>query len=153
MDELKPKENTMKLLRYHYPRVTGSDALNRLFEPSLPSLQRFGALFGDSVGTTAGSQKAPLDLYEDDQGFYAQIEVPGLNREAIDLNLEGGALTIRSVETEAKEGEEATYVTRRVLSVPDVVDQDHITASYEDGVLTVVLPKRSLPGPSRIEVK
>ena len=143
----------MKLIRYQYPRSTGTRALNRLFEMGAPSFPRLGSFFDDALESVADLRQAPLDLYEDDQNYYARLELPGVGKDAIDLNLEEGVLSIRTIQSEATEDTEATYADRRALSVPDDVDSTKIAAGYEDGVLTVTLPKEVAPAAQRIEIK
>ena len=143
----------MKLIRYHYPRAAGTRALNRLFNLSGASFPRMSSCFDDVSESVAGPKQAPLDLYEGDQNYYAQLEFPGVGKDAIDLNLEGGVLNIRTIQSEATEDSEASYAYHRALSVPDDVDFAQIAASYEDGILTVTLPKKVAPAPQRIEVK
>lgn len=137
----------MKLIRYNYPHAR---SLNRLFDIGGPAFKRFDSLFEDSQHA---AQQAPLDLYEDDQAFYARLEVPGLAKEAIDLNLEDGVLSIRSIQREATDGSEPTYLLKRALAVPEGVESADVSAGYEDGILTVTLPKEAAPQAHRIQVK
>jgi len=143
----------MKLIRYHHPRTVDTRALNRLFNLSGSSFPHMSGCFDDVFGSVASPNQAPLDLYEDDQNYHALLELPGVRKDAIDLNLEEGVLNIRTIESEATEDTEATYVFHRALSVPDGVDFAQIAASYEDGILTIKLPKQVAPAPQRIEVK
>jgi HSP20 family protein len=153
----------MRLIRYQTPVFSPSasyptlrDEMDRLFDvafPALSSLQR-GNLFGDWQG------EFPVDLYQDKDGYTVRAELPGFRKQDISLDLADGILTITGHQkTEAKaEGEDAksTVQERRVsraLSLPENVNVDKIGAAYENGVLTVTLPKREEVKPKQIAIE
>jgi len=106
-----------------------------------------------------GSDDAPgwtpaVDLYETADRFVLSIELPGLKRDQIKIELQHEILTVRgdrAVQHEA--GAQFHRVERghgpftRSFSLPQPVDGDHVQAEFRDGVLTVVIPK--LVPPSR----
>lgn len=157
----------MKLIRYQtspiftpglsYPSLR--DEMDRLFDvafPALSSLQR-GGFLGDWQG------EFPVDLYQDKDGYTVRAELPGFRKEDISLDLSDGILTItghQKSETKAgekeKEKETATVQERRVsraLSLPENLDVEKIQAAYENGVLTVTLPKREEVKPKQIAIE
>ncbi len=143
----------MKLIRYEYPQAPGTSAFNRFFDLGAPAFERFGSLFDDFWGADAGGRQPAADLYEDDHNFYARLELPGMKKDAIDLELENAVLTISSEKTEKSGGAESHYSFQRSISVPDGVALDKLSASYLDGVLTVKMPKEEARRPRQITVK
>jgi HSP20 family protein len=126
-----------------YRRLTSlQDELDRLFE-------------------TATRTWAPaLDVQEDKEKFTVNLELPGLKREDISVQLEEGQLTIsgeRKVET-VSEGTEIHRQERsygkfaRVLTLPTAVADGQVKAAYKDGILTVTLPKAEVAKPKQIDV-
>lgn len=90
-----------------------------------------------------------IDETEDDNAFYVQVELPGMDREDVDITLSNGLLTLRG--EKKREGEvkgrdyyrkERTFgAFRRTLPIPAEVDQSAIEASFKKGVLYIELPK------------
>ena len=158
----------MKLIRYQTsPRYTPAlsypnlrDEMDRLFDvafPALSSLQHDG-FFGDWQG------EFPVDLYQDKDAFTVRAELPGFRKEDIAVEVENGVLTVTGHQkTEAKpdpknaETKTATQERRvsRSITLPEHLNLDKIQAAYENGVLTITLPKREevKPKPIAIEVK
>lgn len=104
-----------------------------------------------------------LNVWEQDDVFYAEAEVPGLRQEDLELSVVGNELTIKGRrETAAeKSGEQAVYHRRernvgeftRVVTLPAEINPDAVTASLTGGVLTVKLPKAEAAKPRRINVQ
>ena len=143
----------MKLIRYEYPQMQGNRLFDRFFDLDLPGFGRFGSLFND-VMTAAGLESEPaVDLFEDDQNYFARLELPGVAKKDIEIELENAVLTVsgKSAAGSANEAKAATFT--RSVSVPDGVRADAITAAYEDGVLTVTLPKQESRKPRQITIK
>jgi HSP20 family protein len=153
----------MNLIRYQAPNSTPYTALDRwsnlrdelnsfLDMPFWSGFNRTGQLF-------TGWSPA-LDLYESGDHFVAVIELPGMRKDAIDISLHDGTLTIsgeRKRET-AKNGEAAQrterYVGtfRRSIALPTRVDPAKVAATYQDGILKVTLPKAEEAKPKQIQV-
>lgn len=143
----------MKLIRYEYPQLEGSSAFNRLFDLGAPAFERFGSLFEDFFGPEHPHHQPAADLYEDEHNYYARMELPGVQKKHIDLELENAVLTVSSTETEETDDEKRSFSFRRSLSVPDGVALDRLSAAYADGVLTVTMPKEEASKPRLIDVK
>lgn len=98
----------------------------------------------------------PLDIYENSERVTVRVEAPGLRKEDFDLSLQEDTLTISGERRSSNDREEKKDVCRerfsRVVTLPAAVNPDAVTATYEDGVLTVTLPKAEQARPRRIEV-
>lgn len=144
----------MRLIRYtspvaraHYPAFARSPwagletRIDRLFEAAL----------GETLG--AAADHFPVDLYEDANATYVRAELPGVNRADIGVELADGTLQL-TAKRSVKEGEHAQSVAfTRAITVPEnAVQADKISAAYENGVLTVTLPKREEAKPRKISV-
>ncbi len=143
----------MKLVRYEYPQAPSTSAFNRLFDLGMPSVARFGELFEDFWGSETGAHQPTVDLYEDDQNFFARLELPGVKKDAIDLELENAVLTFSGSYSEETKDTESDYSFQRSISVPDGVARDKVKASYENGILTVIMPQEDTYKPRQITVK
>ena len=139
----------MKLLRYQTPAYTGFDGLDELFARSFPILSRMNGRFDAPRERAAGA-----DLYETPEGYAVRLEMPGMNKDSIDVQVEGNQLTIKvSSESGSQEkGDRQVNRYERSLTIPRGVNPESITASSENGILTVILPKAPEEQPRRIEV-
>jgi HSP20 family protein len=103
----------------------------------------------------------PIDVYEKDDTYVVQVELPGMDPSNIDVTVENGVLSIRGERRfeDKLEDENARRIERRFgaflrqLSLPTEVDADKIDANYRDGILTVTVPKVEAAKPKRITVK
>ena len=153
----------MNIIRYHnqgpsdlvqaFDRFAAlRDELDRLFDRSL------GPVVFRSPGSF--SRWAPaLDVYQDKDQFTVVAELPGFKKEDIDLSLHNGVLTISGErKQEEKKGEEGYRNERffgrfqRSVTLPAGVDGNKVKATYQDGVLKVVLPKAEEAKSKQIEV-
>lgn len=136
----------MRMIRYTYPNTRSpwsglESEIDRLFETAL----------GD--GRTAAPGQVPVDLYEDKDNTYLRAELPGVQRDAIQIELVNGYLSINANRIQKDGDREQTVSFTRSISVPDqTVQSDKISAAYENGVLTVTLPKREEAKPRKISV-
>ncbi len=152
----------MKLIRYQAPESAPwsaldrwsnlRDELNSFFDmPFWSGFDRTGQLF-------TGWSPA-LDLYETGDHFVAVVELPGMRKGDIDISLHDGTLTISGErKREINNGETAQrterYVGtfRRSISLPTRVDASKVSATYQDGILKVTLPKAEEAKPKQIQV-
>lgn len=150
----------MNIIRYHSPlitvRPTRFDSPWSRLESEFDQL--LNSTFTDLLGDTssAGAFNHPrTDLYEDKDNFHVRIELPGLKRDDIQVELGEGVLTVSAERKSFGEDGEQKQTRRlsRSISVPARVQEDKISARYEDGVLTVALPKAEEVKPKRIAVQ
>jgi HSP20 family protein len=102
----------------------------------------------------------PTDIFENADGINIMVELPGLKPEDVKLTLENHTLTIRGEKKQTAE-EKTTTVHRyersygsfeRSFSLPTSVDADKVSAAFENGVLTITLPKAERAKPKEITV-
>jgi HSP20 family protein len=93
------------------------------------------------------------ELYEEDGEFVLTVNVPGFEREEIDVAWDDGRLNIAAEHAEEDRGRRKTY--HRTFRFPKDVDPDEIAARYRNGVLEVTLPvvERTTPRGTPIEVE
>ena len=111
--------------------------------------------------TTQAQRTLILDVHENDSAYTVFANIPGINAEAIDINLHDGVLTIsvQVPEVEVEEGnrvllnERVTGHFSRQLTLPREVDADNIEATYDNGILTLHVPKTPEAQPRHIPVK
>lgn len=99
------------------------------------------------------------DIIEREDGFHVFMDIPGVSKDSLKIDLNDGELTVSGQTASHGPGEHLTELQfgpveyRRVLSVADVIDQDKIQANVENGVLELVLPKAEKMLPRRIEIQ
>jgi HSP20 family protein len=145
-----PEETTMAL----YPTTRYAEPFDQLFD----------TFFGNGGRAANGNSlmRAPeTDVIETEREIRVVTEMPGLRRENIEIDVENNVLTIRGEKREQRtEGEkgrwhlaERRYGTfTRSFVLPRDVDSDNIQAGFQDGVLTVTVPKSEKARRRRIEV-
>jgi HSP20 family protein len=102
-----------------------------------------------------------LDVSEDEDQYVVKASLPGINPDDLDISIESNMITIKGEVKEESESDSRRYHLRerrfgsfcRSFSLPNSVDADSIDATYEDGVLTLSLPKVEEAKAKRIEVK
>jgi|SRR5690606_15327095 HSP20 family protein len=103
----------------------------------------------------------PVELAEMDDKLVLTAELPGMKRKDIQVTLDGDVLTIRGEKKEEREEKEKRYhlwerrygTFERSFSLPRTVDPQGIRARFEDGVLTIEMPKSKQARGQRIEVE
>ena len=128
--------------------------VNRLFESVFP-----GTMEGDDESmSTVWSPR--MDLVEADDHYQVQVDLPGVSKEDVSITVEDNELTIRG-ERRAESRAEDDHVVRmertfgtfyRSIRLPRTVDESKIKATFDDGVLTVNLPKTEKSRPKTITI-
>jgi HSP20 family protein len=129
------------------------DEIDRLFEAPFAELARTSQLLS---GWTPA-----LDLHEDKNSFILKAELPGMNKEDINISLHDGSLSISGERKSEQKLENAEvyraerFVGRfqRTVTLPAPVAADKVKAEYKNGVLTVTLPKTEESKPKQIDVQ
>jgi len=148
----------MRIVRYNYPSYRLAPALGSFARSPWSGLEEeIDRLFETALGgfaDGASSTRFPVDLYEDKDNTYVRAELPGVTRDDINVEMVEGYLNITgSRKTPAADGKgEQSFSFSRSVSIPDEVQPDKVNASYENGVLTVTLPKREEAKPRKVTV-
>ena len=109
-----------------------------------------------------GAQWIPvMDVIETPAEYVVRLEVPGIHKENLDINLTGEMLTITGKREMAPEFENEAYVVRervigkfaRTIRVPTPIAEKKVQAEYRDGVLVVHLPKETPAPATKILIK
>lgn len=147
----------MRLVRYSYPNSrnvvpsssfarspwSGIEAeMNRLFEAALTDLT--APAFNGSFA---------VDLYEDKDNTYVRAELPGVDRDAISVEVVDGYLNLQATRKSTSGEAEQNVSFSRSISLSEDVRTDQVSAHYENGVLTVTLPKKEEAKPRKITVQ
>ena len=126
---------------------------NRLFGSSPVRRERDEEL-------SLGAWIPPVDIEEDTEKLALTAELPGFKEDDIDIQVEGGVLTIRGERKfeDKQEGKNFHRVERsygqfvRSFTLPNNVDRDNVKATFKDGLLSIELPKREEAKPRQIKV-
>lgn len=129
------------------------DRMNRLFEDATQRRSQSDA--GDEFERADWTPAA--DIYETDSGYSIAIDLPGIDREALEIDIDDSRLIVKGTRAIAEPKQHRSERPRgkflRTFSVPGSVDQAKIGAEYKDGVLQIRLPKRTEQKPKRIDIK
>lgn len=133
----------------------------------MSNLTRFNSLFDDSffsdffrpLARTTGEKMPAIDVHEDEGNYLVKVDLPGVKKEDIRVSLDNGILSIRAqTQSEEKEEKEGKLIRQerhygeflRQLSVGSDVDGAAVKAQFDNGVLSLSLPKqRTLPDETR----
>jgi HSP20 family protein len=141
-----------RITRYQYPRTANLVPAFAARSPLAGLESEIDHLISTALGgdfaAPAVAPRFPVDLFEDKDSYSVRAELPGISREAINVEMVDDYLTINATR---KEGEESFNFSRSV-SIPDLVQADKVAASYENGVLTVTLPKQEQAKPRKIAI-
>lgn len=130
------------------------NAIDRLFEESFVS-PRFGWLAPLGVADVA------IDMYETKDHVVVKAALPGIKPEQTEVTITGNTLTIRGEAKEEKEIKEENYICRerrmgafsRSIALPDGLKADKAEASFDNGVLTLTIPKVEEKKTKTIKIK
>ena len=137
-----------------------STTMTRFEEEMEDLMQRFWG--GDEGWLTTNMEFSPtIDFVETDKEFEVTVDLPGLKPEEVNVEFKQGGLWISGKREEKKKEEGKTYHRverrhgefRRVLPLPETIDEEKINAHFENGVLKIVVQKNEEVKSKRIEVE
>jgi HSP20 family protein len=131
------------------------------FDPlaELDALQR--QLFSGNWLNQTRRSAPTTDIYtEDDQKLTVEAHLPGFSEGDIDVDVDQGALVIQAEKREKHEDtDKKKYVVResstsyyRRIELPELADEEAVSAHFENGVLRVTVPYRALPSPRKVSI-
>jgi HSP20 family protein len=129
------------------------DRMTRLFEDAT---QRRAHPDAQSDEVEGADWYPAADITENDAEYVITVDLPGIDRSTLDINIDDNRLAIKGTRTidspkHRVERPQGRFI--RTFGVPSAVDQEKIGAEYKDGVLNVILPKRTEQKAKRVEIK
>jgi len=140
-----------------WPMISRIDVWDPFRE--LSQLHRNMDLLFDVSGREQGIFPA-VNVWSDDNGAVLTAEVPGIEKESIDVNVKGNLLTLEGERKPDELGDDDVYHRRergygkysRTLRLPYEIDPEKVTANYAKGILRVELPRTESSKPRKIAV-
>ena len=134
--------------------MTFRDMMDELFERSL-------VFPGRVLGRERQALTFPLDVIERDNDVIVKASLPGVKPEDVEINVVGNTVTIRGEAKSEEKVERGNYVMQerrygmasRTITLPTPVSADKAQARFENGVLTLTLPKSEEARPKRIPIQ
>jgi len=113
----------------------------------------FNQVFGDA-GFSRFTQREqfPVDVYSNDDAITVVAELPGFSKKDIELDLHNAVLSIKATRKADEDGREHAYHMNRAITVGEDIDDAKIKAKFENGLLTVTLPKAESRKPRTIKI-
>lgn len=126
--------------------------------------EEINELFGDRMALSAGESVGwtpSANVYEDENTLKVSFELAGVDPKDVEVRFENGTLTVKGERRLEKEEKKENYhrmevaygAFTRSFSLPGSIDAEKITAESKNGVLTVVVPKKSESKPKTVQVK
>ena len=109
-------------------------------------------------GTLARPSVMPMDAWRDGDTFHVEFDLPGIDQDSIDLDVERNVVTVkaerppRASDAELIAAERPRGIFSRQLILGDNLDTDRITADYNSGVLTLQIPVAEKAKPRKISI-
>jgi HSP20 family protein len=111
------------------------------------------------LGTTARPTAMPLDAWRAGDEFFVELDLPGIDVDSIDIDVERNVLTVRAErpvrahDTELLTAERARGVFSRQLFLGEALDAEQVAASYDAGVLTLRIPVAERAKPRKVPIQ
>ena len=124
------------------------------------ALSQFDRLASSVFDTARAPRLMPVDLFRDGDQYVLSADLPGIDPASVDLDVDGQLLTIRA-ERQVPANDNVKWLTNerphgsymRQFTLGDGVDVERITANYEHGVLSVIIPVAERAKPRKIQVE
>jgi HSP20 family protein len=134
--------------------ITLRQAMDRLFDDSIISPSRLTSVFGEGAAL-------PIDMYQTNDSVVLRASVPGVKPEEVEITITGSTLTIKGETKSEQEVKKEDYFRQersygtftRSITLPSSLETDKAEATFENGVLTLTIPKAEEMKPRQIKVK
>jgi len=146
----------MSIIRWEPLRdlVFTHDHFNQLFN------ETFARAFGDQKEVSLRTWVPPVDICETEDSLVLKAELPGIKSDDVEIRVEDNTLYLkgeRKFEKEVKDenfhqGERSYGSFSRSFSLPSSIDSDKVKAEYQNGILTLTMPKREEAKPKTIKI-
>ncbi len=142
----------MTLIKYSQP---GRDIFGKRFSDIMDEF------FNDAVATRRDTFVPSIDISETEKQFVIDVEVPGVDKKDIELNIENNTLTISGERKFEKKEDNKQYhrveshygTFSRTFSLPDNVNTESINATYNNGILSITVDKSEQQMKKQIKIK
>ncbi|ORB11577.1 Hsp20/alpha crystallin family protein [Mycobacterium noviomagense] len=121
--------------------------MTSLLDPFVDDLDRLSARLPRILGTAAHPALMRMDAWRDGDTMIAELDVPGINANSLDVTVERGVLTVRAEREEPADGDRVWVTSERPHGVfirqfylNEQLDSDRISADYTNGVLRLTIP-------------
>jgi HSP20 family protein len=129
-------------------------AMDRLFDND------FTGPFIRLAGGERNLRAMPLDVRTDADSLTIQASLPGIRPEDVEITIEGGAVTVSTSVEEERTEEEGSYLVHEIrrgsatrsIALPDGLETDQADATFENGMLTLRIPRAEQVKPHRIKI-
>jgi len=130
------------------------DEMNKLFSFSLSRWPE------RTSGLMEGTWGPAVDIYDSKDNIFVKADIPGMAKEDINVSIHGDTLVIKGEKKQEKEIKEKDFVRaeryygsfHRAVSLPTEVDANKVSATYKNGVLELILPKKEEAKPKEIKI-
>lgn len=134
--------------------VTLRNAMDRLFDDNFFRPWQWTGVLGDE-------NTLPVDMYQTDDAIVVKASIPGINLEDVEITITGDTLTVKGETREETEVKKDDYFRQerrygsfhRNILLPNAVQSDKAEANFENGVLTLTIPKAEEVKPKQIKIK
>jgi len=140
-------KNTMKLIKHNAFFNDPWKDLEQFLETTVQDFNN-----GTSNRSGNGFRNIPLNITEGENNWNVRLELPGVQKEDIGIELENGVLTINAKREEKTKEGSSTLSFKRSLNVGEEVDTEKLSANLDSGMLSIDLPKREAIKPRQISI-
>lgn len=109
-----------------------------------PLLAQLDSLMNDAFFNVPAQSRAlapALDLSESEDSYFLSFDMPGVEKDKIDVEVQGNRLVVSAERRRKQHSGEDSMSLRRAVTIPDGINPSEIEAQYQDGVLSIALPK------------
>lgn len=136
--------------------TTVRDEFDRLFDQL-----RTTGLFGPAPRVFESMWSPSIDFSENEKEYIVRLEAPGIPRDDLEVNIDGQTLTVSGHRDFQKEEKTEEYFWRereagkfmRAVQLPAAIDRTNVSAVYQDGIMTIRLPKAEPSVATRVPIK